>query len=364
MNSDSPEIPFSSARERLLVVGGGGSRGAWAGGFAKYLRIKHNLPYRHVWGTSTGGLMAPFIVLDDFIVLESAYTTLSQKDIFDVNPFAKDGDLNPAIVLWRILNGKKTLGESHNLRNLIDRYLTKERYKKIMDDTQKLAFTVCTLNYKNGSVSYLNSADSRSREEMVNWIWASSNQPAVMTFVDEKYMPGGNYVDGGLVDTVPIIKALSYALKHQLNEIDIIVNTPREPIIDQEFKPGNILKNFLRIIEFWRKQVQADNITIGKLLASVTLDSLAHNNQFEDQIHTLDNEQNYDDSVLNLYFYYFPPSRYKENFNDLMFDTIKMRALWDAGERGECEISEDSKPFENLANSSRLVLSKKYLKYF
>src|SRR5690349_7601950 len=73
--------------ERLLVIGGGGARGAWSGGLAKYLTIQNGRPYRYVFGTSTGSLLAPMVVLNEFGTLKTAYTTVEQNDIFNVNPF-------------------------------------------------------------------------------------------------------------------------------------------------------------------------------------------------------------------------------------------------------------------------------------
>src|ERR1700744_2503174 len=90
---------ISHPDERILVCGGGGARGAWGAGYAKYLdstlRSKNAgfKGYNNVYGTSTGSLMAPLILLSDFGKLKTVYTTTNQKRIFNVNPFKLDGKI-------------------------------------------------------------------------------------------------------------------------------------------------------------------------------------------------------------------------------------------------------------------------------
>ena len=314
---------------RLLVLGGGGCRGAWAGGFAHFLRLYHNIQYRYIWSTSSGSLIAPFIITDDFARLKKLYTGLTQKSIFDVNPFTTSGNLNGWVALWRILRGKKTLGETHNLRKLIQTHITRNKYLEIIQANPQLQFTVCAVNYKNAEVVHKQSGTSVPYEEMVNWIWASANQPLFMTCVDEQYLPGGSFIDGGIIETIPIVHALKYAADHGIFEIDIIINTPREPIADLAFKPGNMLKNLLRVIELWKRQVQKDNIDIARLLS-------------QQGLYETDPLETGDDGWMHLYCYYFPPAYYPDNFNELLFNKTKMTALWAAGENGEHEKNKEN----------------------
>lgn len=67
-----------STPNRLLVVSGGGARGAWGVGLANYLDSTGKR-YAHVVGTSTGSLMAPLILLRKFSELNRAYTTTTQE---------------------------------------------------------------------------------------------------------------------------------------------------------------------------------------------------------------------------------------------------------------------------------------------
>jgi len=308
---------------RLLVVGGGGARGAWGAGFAHYLERKNSCTYRYVFGTSTGSLMAPMIVLNDFETLKTAYTSVTQDSIFDVNPFDANGNLKTTRAVWRYARKKKTFGESNNLRHLIEKFLTEKRYEEIRSAKPEAEFTVCTINFKNGEVLYKRSGQISNWKEMCNWIWASANEPLFMTFVDEKYLAGGYYVDGGVRANVPVIDALEYALNHRVTNIDIIVNKPIDPILDKSYEPTRIFKNLKRVIELWETQVRDDNMVIASLL-----NELGRTSPTPDTL-TLK------DPLFTLSFHFIPPQLYKDNFNELLFNQENMVKLWDAGEAGQ-----------------------------
>jgi predicted acylesterase/phospholipase RssA len=86
------EIKSQKVNNRILVVSGGGARGAWGAGFAKKLSDSFGV-YNVAFGTSTGSLMNPLIVLGEFDRLQKAYTTVTQEKIFDLNPFKESGEL-------------------------------------------------------------------------------------------------------------------------------------------------------------------------------------------------------------------------------------------------------------------------------
>ncbi len=318
---------MADLKKRLLVVGGGGSRGAWGAGFAQYLRNNiHKRPYTFVVGTSTGSLMAPLIVLDQFEKLKSAYTGVTQKDIFNVNPFRPDGELRPLLAIWRLILGKKTFGETQNLKKLIEQFLTPEDYALIIGAHPGAQFMVTALNYKNGQVHYQASSPEVSWEEMVNWIWASANEPIFMSFVDAPYLAGGAYVDGGVRQNVPVMQAMSYARKLGISEIDIIVNKPKDPILNKKFSPGGILKNLLRLIELWETEVRNDNIIIAKLL-----DELGQTETPTVDLNIAEPQK----EAIHLSFHFIPQEVYESNQNELLFDRTRMKNMWDLGVEGK-----------------------------
>lgn len=317
----------SPNNERLLVVSGGGARGAWGAGFANYLVRKYGKPYRYVVGTSTGSLMAPLIVLNDFAALKQAYTTVTQKDLFNVNPFKANGSLRTLNAIWRLITHKKTFGESVNMRNWIGTFLTEERYQQIINADPAREIMVCSLNFNTGEDGYHASGKDVDRETMINWIWASANEPIFSSFVTEPYLAGGSYVDGGVRDTVPVVRALKYATELGISDIDVIVNKSKDPITNKNFVPQNsVMANLGRVIEIWKTKISSDNIKIAELLDKLGRVEL----HVPGATPGLGN-----DGPLNLTFHYMPEKLYEANENESVFDKAKMKDMWEKGEKGE-----------------------------
>ena len=112
--------------KKALVISGGGSKGAFAGGVAQYLMTKENRDYDLFIGTSTGSLMVSHLALGMIDELKHLYTNVNQDAIFSNNPFRIKKVAGEKVIsirhlntLWNFLNGRKTFGESKNLRTLI-----------------------------------------------------------------------------------------------------------------------------------------------------------------------------------------------------------------------------------------------------
>ncbi len=85
-----------------LVISGGGSKGAFAGGVAEYLIGHTKKEYDLFVGTSTGSLLIPFLARGEIERIKKLYTTIEQSDIFTVCPFK-----------IRKKNGKVKVGINH-----------------------------------------------------------------------------------------------------------------------------------------------------------------------------------------------------------------------------------------------------------
>ncbi len=120
---------------RALVISGGGSKGAFAGGVAEYLIEEKKFNYDIFLGTSTGSLLVTHLALNKIEKVKAAFTSVSQKSIFDNCPFTikhKNGfdsiGINHFNVLKNFIRGRKTFGESNNLRKLIAKQITQEEF--------------------------------------------------------------------------------------------------------------------------------------------------------------------------------------------------------------------------------------------
>lgn len=72
---------------RALVISGGGSKGAFAGGIAQYLLEEEKQSYDLFLGTSTGSLLISHLALGKVETIKEAFTQVNQSSIFSNNPF-------------------------------------------------------------------------------------------------------------------------------------------------------------------------------------------------------------------------------------------------------------------------------------
>ena len=102
--------------KKALVISGGGSKGAFAGGVAEYLMKKKNKSYDMFLGSSTGSLMVSHLALGKVNELKNIYTSVNQHTIFSNNPFVikkvhgeKVISINHLNTLWNTIPKKETL---------------------------------------------------------------------------------------------------------------------------------------------------------------------------------------------------------------------------------------------------------------
>ena len=139
---------------RALVISGGGSKGAFAGGVAEYLISKLGIKYDLLVGTSTGSLLISHLALGKVDKIREVFTSVNQKSIFNSCPFLIREDkfggqqilINHIEVVRNFLKGKKTFGESLNLRRLIENTLTEKEFETLKNMTIDLVVTVSNLS--------------------------------------------------------------------------------------------------------------------------------------------------------------------------------------------------------------------------
>lgn len=198
---------------KALVVSGGGSKGAFAGGILEYLHKDYDL----LIGTSTGSLIVPFVASNKIETLKEAYTNITQKDIFKVNPFKLDKDkkfkVNYINIIYNLLiRRKKSFGDSSNLRKKIDEFLTQEIFEEIIKSNKNVL--VCVTNFILGTSEY-KSIKECSLEDFKDWMFASSS---VYPFMDIVKKDGYEYIDGGFLSPCPVQEAIDRGA----TEIDVI----------------------------------------------------------------------------------------------------------------------------------------------
>ena len=304
------------AQESILVISGGGARGAWGGGLAQSL-YESGHSYKAVVGTSTGSLLAPLITIDSFAQLKTAYTSVEPKDIFNVNPFYKKGKKKGEIkgfqAFWRILTGRKTLGESKTLKKTIKNFFPESYFDSLKNSPEGLEFIATTVNIMKDSIEFKSSNDF-GYEEMVDWMWASANQPVFMSLHKPKDENGKRhyYVDGGIKENIPLKEGMRLAKKFNVKNIDVIIHSPDKPFLDPMSKVG-ILKLLGRTIDVFSSEVRVNDIEIARMV-----EDCSNGLQLADEI--------------TITFYFMPPEDYLLLPNSLTFEKETMMQLWKNGE--------------------------------
>ncbi|SEC87855.1 Patatin-like phospholipase [Tenacibaculum sp. MAR_2009_124] len=249
--------------KKALVISGGGSKGAFAGGVAEFLIKEKKKEYDLLLGTSTGSLMVSHLALKKVDELKELYTNVNQNAIFSNSPFkvktvhgAKVVSIRHRNTLWNFVNGRKTFGESKNLRRLIKKNVTKEMFEEIRAKNKEVVVTISNLTANK--IEYKSISDC-TYEDYCDWIWGSCNYVPFMSLLEKNSC---QYADGGFGCLVPIREAILRGAK----EIDAIILETEVTQINR-LPAKNPFSLMLDVFGFMLEHVEKHNVTIGKLSA-------------------------------------------------------------------------------------------------
>jgi len=283
---------------RALVISGGGSKGAFAGGVAQYLIEEAQYHYDMFIGTSTGSLLISHLALHKIEKIKAIYTSVDQEAIFSNCPFKihkKHGVESISIdhfnVLKNFYRGSKTFGESHNLLRLIKNSILEEEFMRLKNGPKDIVVTVSNLSLNQ--VEY-KSINDFSYDEFCEWVWISCNYTPFMSLVKKE---GCEYADGGLGTMVPIEEAI----RRGATTVDAIILQTEITHLNR-MPSKNVFSLLTNMFAFMLDRIEHQNIRIGKYVAN-------HNN-----------------AIIN--FYYTPTVL---TTNSLIFEKEKMAAWWQSG---------------------------------
>ncbi len=249
---------------KALVISGGGSKGAFAGGVAEFLIDKLGNKYDLFLGTSTGSLLISHLALGKVAEIKDIYTSVNQKSIFDSCPFKvykKHGIENIKInhfnVIRNFIRGSKTFGESNNLRTLIRNSVSNEYFNQLQKQAANVVVTVSNLSLNQ--IEYKSIKDY-TYNEFCDWLWISCNYTPFMTLCRRN---GCEYADGGLGSMVPIEEAI----RRGATEVDAIILQTEVTHLNRmpSRNPFSLITN---VFNFMADRIEHQNIRIGKFAAN------------------------------------------------------------------------------------------------
>jgi predicted patatin/cPLA2 family phospholipase len=283
---------------KALVISGGGSKGAFAGGVAEYLVKEQKKEYDLYLGSSTGSLLISHLALGKIEALKKLYTQVNQRSIFSNNPFFvknRHGEevvtINHLNVMWNFIRRRKTFGESKNLRKLIRESVSENDCQTLKNTSKEVVVAVSNLT--TNQIEYKTLREC-SYDDFCDWIWASCNYVPFMSLLVKDNC---EYADGGFGCLVPVREAI----QRGATEIDVIIlDTEVQQLNRMPSKnPFSLLSN---VFDFLLEHVKKHNLTIGKLAAK--------------------------NKDVKLNMYYTPTVL---TTNSLIFDQKKMTQWWEDG---------------------------------
>ena len=298
---------------RALVISGGGSKGAFAGGVAQFLIEEAKHQYDLFVGTSTGSLLISHLALNKLDKIKEIYSSVNQNSIFSNCPFIikkKYGieviSINHWNVVKNFMRGKKTFGESENLRHLIRDSITPAEFEELKQNNVDVVVTVSNLSLNQVEYKSINDC---TYEEFCDWIWISSNYTPFMSLAKRN---GCEYADGGLGTLVPIEEAL----RRGATEVDVVVLHTEVNYLNR-MPVRNPFELITTIFSFMLDRIENQNIRIGKLVA------------------------NQKDAIIN--FYYTPTVL---TTNSLIFNKERMTLWWKRGYLYAKNKNEETSPID------------------
>lgn len=224
--------------KRAIALEGGGAKGAYELGALRALK-ERNIEIHAVAGTSIGAMNGAMVVMDALEELEDLWNTIRFEDILacpkELQEIFWDEKLNmkqaqAAFQTFRKMIHDRGL-DSTPLRNLVDRYLDEERFRRSPIEYGLVTYSVSELK---GVVKF---RDEIPFGKLGDYILASAAYPLFQLVEIE----GKKYIDGGVYDNSPVRMLVEKGYK---NIICIQIGTNR---ITHEYPGVEILHIYPRV---------------------------------------------------------------------------------------------------------------------
>lgn len=234
---------LNNLKKRVLVLSGGGNRGAYEVGVLKHLILDKGIRYDAIIGVSAGALNASYITRYNKNEQDKAIKDLENlwksKELKIQKPWFKSYFLS----FWAAIFGiRPSFLNSEPLKNIIENEFKDKRHSDV-----NLYVGVTELN--NGKFEIIDCCN----EDIKKYVLASASIPMIFPPIQ---INNTQYVDGGIRENTPV---KDIVLSNEFNEIDVIILVPKTQ--DLAFKK----KNFKNIFSIGYRTI---NILMHKILTS------------------------------------------------------------------------------------------------
>lgn len=218
--------------DRVLILGGGGVKGAFQIGAIKAL-MEQGIKWDLIIGVSVGALTGSYLAMynkDEIIEGVAKLEEFWRNKIKNETIYKPRG---PGFWKYAIAFFKKSVNSTEPLRKLIEENWDFDKLKKSDVD-----FILGTTSLLTGRYENIN----KYHDGMTDWIMASSAFPILFPSIK---IANNEYIDGGLRNNVPINDALQFDVKH----IDVILCEPYGDHAKSLKKNKNLIDVIVRTTE-------------------------------------------------------------------------------------------------------------------
>ena len=209
--------------KKALVLSGGGTKGSYQSGAIKALKELGLDDWDMVYGTSIGALNGTLVVQDEYDTLYELWQNLIQQDIiagdfqirYDLNSLINERNLFASFFMSYV---KEKGADIDPFKKLVASLYNKDKLAK-----SKLEYKCICVDFSNQEPVFVDK--KMMIENGVDWLLASS--AAFPVFPIHKFN-GGEYIDGGYFDNLPIDLALQDGAD-EIIAIDL-TNNPHHPL--------------------------------------------------------------------------------------------------------------------------------------
>jgi NTE family protein len=206
-------VSKSRKRKVAFVLGGGGALGAYEIGMLRALLEKEIVPDL-IFGTSIGAFNGVAIASDPTLAsvdrLEEAWTTLDNSDVFSGTVFSGAATL---------VRTRTAIHSNQPLRRLLTKLLGAKTFEELQIPFQCVAACI-----ERAEEHWF------SEGELVEAILASSAVPGILPAVK---VNGEHFVDGGIVNSIPIARAVELGASEifvlHVGRIERPLTAPKNP---------------------------------------------------------------------------------------------------------------------------------------